>query len=100
MSESHFYSDTRGSNLFGYRVQDDSMMPAFEKGDIAVVNPNLEAREGDFVVIRRGAACSLRLFVKSEPNPLLAAIKSAEPPFPANSAVILGRVVERRRSYW
>jgi len=98
MSEVLFYSDTRGRNLFGYRVDDDDMWPAFRKGDVAIVNPNLTPRNGDYVAARRGKECFIRLYVRN-PSEMLSAVNSATPPIPISSCVLLGRVVERRRSY-
>jgi len=93
------YSDTRARNMFGYRVEGDEMRPFFRKGDIAIVNPNLEPRHGDYVVARKGSACMLRLYVEGEGGPLLASTAPGETPIPARTAMVLGRVVERRRSY-
>ena len=98
MTEAVFYSDTRGRNLFGFGVNDDDMRPTFFKGDIAVVNPNLPPRNGDYVVARRGERCFLRLYIEN-PSGMLAATNLAEPPVAASLYVLLGRVVERRRSY-
>jgi SOS-response transcriptional repressor LexA len=98
MTETVFYSDTRGRNLFGFRVNDDDMRPTFFKGDIAVVNPNLTPRNGDYVIARRGERCYLRLYIENS-SAMLSATNLAEPPVPVSSHILLGRVVERRRSY-
>ncbi len=45
-------TDLKGENLFALRVKGDSMEPEFHDGEIIIVNPNLEARPGDFIVIR------------------------------------------------
>src|SRR4030042_4991360 len=41
------YSDIKGRNLFALRVHNDSMEPDFRPGDILIVNPNLEAQNGE-----------------------------------------------------
>ncbi|GEM_PF-2067626 len=99
MSETVFYSDTRGHNLFGYRVRDVEATRPFRKGDVAVVNPNLPARHGDYVVARGGDGCALMLFIEGPSGALLATLGSEEPPVSASRFVLLGRVVEKRRSY-
>ena len=51
--DDYIYSDILGRNLFALRVENDSMEPLFHQGDIIIVNPNIKARNGDFVVARR-----------------------------------------------
>ena len=83
-----YYSDTRGRNLFGFRVTDDEAGPLFRQGDIAVVNPNLSARPGDYAVIQSGRRTFLRKMESTESRQASARDEN-----------ILGRVVERKRSY-
>jgi SOS-response transcriptional repressor LexA len=44
--------DVKGSNVFAVRVKGDSMIPEFNEGEIAVINPHLEVRSGDYVVVK------------------------------------------------
>ena len=99
MNEQVYYSDTRGNNLFGYRVEDDEAVPHFRKGDVALINPNLSPRNGDFVVARGSGKCMLRLYVEGASGSILVAPSGMDVPVAADSLIILGRVVERRRSY-
>ncbi len=46
------YSDTKGRNLFALEVKNDSMEPLFHQGDLIIVNPNLKAKSGDYVIVR------------------------------------------------
>jgi SOS-response transcriptional repressor LexA len=46
------YSDTKGRNLFALEVKNDSMEPLFHSGDLLIVNPNLKAKSGDYVIVR------------------------------------------------
>jgi len=50
--DDYIYSDILGRNLFALRVENDSMEPLFHQDDIIIVNPNIKARSGDFVVAR------------------------------------------------
>jgi len=51
-ADGYIYTDRKGENLFGVRVTNDSMEPEFREGDILVVNPNLEAKSGDYVIAK------------------------------------------------
>jgi len=99
MSEPIYYSDTRGRNLFGYNVRESEGHPIFREGDIAVVNPNLSARNGDYVLARGNKGCALMLYLEGPSGPMLVGPGSGEPPCPAGDFVLLGRVVERKRTY-
>jgi SOS-response transcriptional repressor LexA len=52
VADDYVYTDVKGRNLFGVRVTGDSMEPEFREGDVLVVNPNLEAKNGDFVIAK------------------------------------------------
>ncbi len=45
-------SDIKGPNVFALRVKGDSMEPEFNDGEIIVVNPHIESKPGDFVIIK------------------------------------------------
>lgn len=42
----------KGPNVFALRVVGDSMEPEFKEGEIVIVNPNLEARVNDYVIVK------------------------------------------------
>lgn len=92
-----YYSDTRADNIFGYRMEDDSMEPVFRRGDIAIVNPNLSARPGDYVVVRSGGETLLRKMGVS--GKMLRPLDSGYPIAVESGCVIMGRVVEKKRLY-
>jgi phage repressor protein C with HTH and peptisase S24 domain len=92
-----YYSDTRGRNLFGYRVEDDSMEPVFRRGDIAVVNPNLPGRPGDYVLARCGEETVLRRLGAGGKR--LESLERNKPVMRLAASNILGRVVEKKRIY-
>lgn len=45
-------SDVKGQYVFALRVKGDSMEPEFREGDIIIVNPHIEARTGDYVIVK------------------------------------------------
>ena len=52
IADEYVYTDQKAGNVFGVRVEGDSMEPEFSDGDILIVNPNLEGRSGDYVIAR------------------------------------------------
>ncbi len=52
VADGYVYTDRKGENLFAVRVVNDSMEPVFHEGDVLVVNPNLEAGSGDYVIAK------------------------------------------------
>lgn len=52
IADEYVYTDQKAGNVFGVRVEGDSMEPEFHEGDILIVNPNLEGRNGDYVIAR------------------------------------------------
>lgn len=45
-------SDVRGKNVFALRIKGDSMEPEFIAGDVVIVNPHVEAKPGDYVIVK------------------------------------------------
>ncbi len=52
VADVYVYTDQKARNLFGVRVNGDSMSPEFKEGDVLIVNPNLEAQSGDYVIAK------------------------------------------------
>jgi SOS-response transcriptional repressor LexA len=50
--DDYIYSDILGRNLFALKVENDSMEPLFREGDIIIINPNIKAKNGDYVIAR------------------------------------------------
>lgn len=44
-------SEVKGADVFALRVKGDSMEPEFTEGEILVVNPHIEAKPGDYVIV-------------------------------------------------
>lgn len=45
-------SDVRGKNVFALRVKGDSMEPEFNEGEVIIINPHIEAKSGDYVIVK------------------------------------------------
>ncbi|MBI5634968.1 MAG: helix-turn-helix domain-containing protein [Nitrospirae bacterium] len=45
-------SDVKGKNVFALRIKGDSMEPEFREGDVVIVNPHVEAKPGDYVIVK------------------------------------------------
>jgi SOS-response transcriptional repressor LexA len=48
-------SDVKGKNVFALRIKGDSMEPEFREGDVVIVNPHVEAKPGDYVIVKNDA---------------------------------------------
>ena len=46
-------SDVQGKGIFALRIKGDSMEPEFVEGDVVIINPHIETKPGDFVIIRK-----------------------------------------------
>jgi len=95
-------SDIRGRNVFALRVTGDSMEPEFKEGEIIIINPHIEARPGDFVVVKnkQGEATFKQLkkygssWVLHPLNPKYPDIEVKKGDF-----IIIGKVVKKEKKY-
>jgi len=55
--------DLKGTNLFAIRVDGDSMEPELKKGDVLIINPNLEFSHG-IAVVRHFKGYKIRIVSK------------------------------------
>lgn len=93
------------NNLFASIINDNSMEPEFNKGDVIVINPELTPKPGDFVliyllekkqtVLRKYREVQGYLFRLLPNNELWATIDIKKP----NEVVMLGVVTEYRRFF-
>ena len=99
--EDYVYSDIKGRNLFALRVENDSMEPIFHPGDIIIINPNIEPRTGDYVIVRlaeEGEVTFKKLILKDK----LLILRPLNPKYediilePKEKFEIIGKVVERK----
>lgn len=51
-AEDWIESDVKGKSVFALRVKDDSMEPEFREGDIIIVNPHVDTKPGDYVIVK------------------------------------------------
>jgi SOS-response transcriptional repressor LexA len=51
IGDEYIYTDVKGKNIFALTVNNDSMVPEFQEGDIIIVNPEASVTSGDYVVI-------------------------------------------------
>jgi len=69
----------------------------FRRGDILVVNPNLPARPGDYIIARRN---DTTMFGRIDSSGLyIEPLAKGALRLPVSSVETLGRVVEKKRIY-
>jgi SOS-response transcriptional repressor LexA len=97
-------SDVRGMDIFALRVKGDSMGPEFNDGEIIVINPNVEAKPGDFVIVKnedKDEATFKQLKIYGGTTVL----HPLNPKYPdielkrGNKYKIAGKVVEKKKKY-
>jgi SOS-response transcriptional repressor LexA len=83
-------------HTFALRVEGDSMEPKFEEGCILVVEPDLEARPGDYVVAKNGDnEATFKKLVRDGGEFMLEPLNPRYPIRPLGDAKIIGVVIER-----
>jgi SOS-response transcriptional repressor LexA len=103
-ADEYVYSDTKGRNLFAVRVVNDSMEPEFREGDLLIVNPNLEAQNGDFVIAKIPDE-NEATFKKLVRHGKILILRPLNPRYPdivvdkPSRLAIVGKVVERKTLY-
>lgn len=55
-------------NAFGLKIKDDSMSPAFEIGDVIIINPDIQPQAGEFVIAKYGNNFIFRKFKLDNDN--------------------------------
>lgn len=87
---------------FALSVRGDSMEPRFVEGDTIIVDPELEARTGDFVIVRLDDAqeATFKQLVIDGPQRFLKPLNARYPVIPINgNATVVGVVVEKRQVF-
>ncbi len=80
-----------GRRTFALRVENTSMTPEFQPGCIIIVEPDLEPRPGDYVVVANGAAeATFKQLVQDGPHWLL---RPLNPQFQVQPMPEHGRIV-------
>ena len=86
-------------HTFALRVKGDSMEPEFHEGMILIVEPEMDAQPGDFVVARNGnGETTFKQLVKDGGDYFLRPLNTRYPIRPVGDTRIIGvvRAVERR----
>lgn len=86
-------------HTFALRVSGDSMEPEFREGMVLVVEPELEAQPGDFVIAKNGdSETTFKQLVKDGPDWFLKPLNERYPIKPLGDSSIIGvvRAVEKR----
>jgi SOS-response transcriptional repressor LexA len=97
-------SDVKGKNVFALRIKGDSMEPEFVAGDLVIVNPHLETKRGDFVIVKNddnGEATFKQLRKYGETivlHPLNSKYEDIELK-KGNKYRIVGKVVKKEKRY-
>lgn len=52
VSDTYAYSTWKGKNMFALKIKNDCMEPEFRENDVVIVDPSIEPRNNDFVVIK------------------------------------------------
>jgi SOS-response transcriptional repressor LexA/DNA-binding XRE family transcriptional regulator len=87
---------------FALTVRGDSMEPRFTEGETLIVDPELDARHGDFVIVRLddAAEATFKQLVIDGPQKFLKPLNARYPVVPINgNATIVGVVVEKRQVF-
>lgn len=97
-------SDVKGQFVFALRVKGNSMEPEFYEGDIIVVNPHIEVKSGDYVVVRNesNGEATFKQLKKYGGTLILHPLNPKYPDieFSARSKFkIVGKVVEKKKRY-
>ena len=91
-----------GACAFALTVRGDSMEPGFTEGDVPIVDPDLEARSGDFVIVRLDDAqeATFEQLVIDGAQRFLKPLNARYPAVEINgNATIVGMVVEKRQVF-
>lgn len=97
-------SDVKGRNVFALRVKGDSMEPEFKEGEIVIINPHIEAKSGDFVVIKNddNGEATFKQLKKYGDTIVLHPLNSKYPDIELKKGTkyrIVGKVVKKEKRY-
>jgi SOS-response transcriptional repressor LexA len=88
-----------GRHTFALRVAGDSMEPEFKAGAILIVEPELEAQPGDFVIVKNGdEETTFKQLIKDGADWYLKPLNERYPIKALGKSTVVGvvRAVERR----
>lgn len=96
-------TEIKGKNVFALKIKGDSMEPEFKEGEIVVVNPHVEAKANDYVVVRNDEeeATFKQLKIYGETRVL----HPLNPKYPdielkkGDRYIIVGKIAEKKKRY-
>ncbi len=93
--------ETDSLNAFALTVCGDSMEPIFTEGDIVTVDPDLESKNGDYVVAKNGNEATFKQLIFDGESVFL---KPANERYPIKDMtgvefIVVGVVVEKRQKF-
>ena len=93
-----------GKKVFALRVKGDSMMPEFSDGEVIIVDPDAEAVQGDFVIVKNDEEDAtfrqLKKYGKTLVlHPLNHRYQDIELKREAHNYRIVGKVVKKEKEY-
>ena len=87
-------------HTFALKVEGDSMEPKFEEGRILIVEPDTEARPGDYVIAKNGdGEATFKQLIKDGGELMLKPLNPRYPIRPLGDAKIIGVVVQSFENY-
>ena len=87
------------AHTFALRVEGDSMEPEFAPGTILVVEPELDAYPGDYVIAKNGDEATFKQLVRDGADLYLKPLNPRYPIKPLGSARVVGVVREAVKRY-
>lgn len=96
-------TEVKGKNVFALKIKGDSMEPEFNEGEIVIVNPHVEAKSGDYVVVKNNEdeATFKQLKIYGETT-VLHPLNPKYPDIELKKGVhyhIVGKIVEKKKRY-
>lgn len=88
-----------GRHTFALRVSGDSMEPEFRDGDVIVVEPDIQAEHGDFVVAKNGGDATFKQLWKDGVDWYLKPLNNRYPIKLLGDSAIIGVVREKTKRY-
>lgn len=89
-----------GPHTYALRVRGDSMEPLFPEGHVVIVEPDLDANPGDFVIAKNGEGeATLKQLVRDGVDLFLKPLNERYPIKPLGSSVIIGVVRQVTRTF-
>lgn len=88
-----------GRHTFALRVDGDSMEPEFKHGDIVIVEPDMQAEHGDFVIAKNGGDATFKQLWKEGGDWYLKPLNDRYPIKALGDSQIIGVVREKTKRY-